>query len=560
MNQENSTSPANSTQEAEMQIDIHEAIAEEQKVLEEPQDSHPAPTEASSKDFEHFLQSLKGNNEPERRLELVIDFMQQRLAQTGVPHFKEFWDARRVCLDLFKENINPSVRVALWARYSELCRQARRLKEIFDEQSAFAVEQIEIAIVAMESDVAKLNEALEKIPQVDFGAVSYTLEPNWEEYNRLQRELNMLNSFASKTSALRRELIKTEMRIRTKNKFFDRLSKIGDAIFPRRKELIQQVSERFVSDVERFIQTTFSDERKTAELFNARDEIKALQSIAKVLTLNTEAFSQTRQRLSECWDSIKNVVKERRKFVAEQKSVYKKHRDQFYEEIEALAKSFEAKEVAPSALEAKLDEIVFNMRKTPLGKLEIRELRDKVRDLRQLLSVAVQDHDAKVRQESAKRESDKIARFEKLKEDFQKLIEQAETAELEQLELAITEKMAECQNISLNRAQKQEIEKIKQELRDYVTDKQEQKVLDFSENDREALTKLKELLKTKKMQRQEIKNQLEVYRKEAGSFGLDFTRAMEYNDLIANERVRLEKVENGISEIQDKIGQMLGKR
>lgn len=564
MNQENGLSPSNSTQEASQQdlqqvLDLHQAIAEEHKIIEETRDSHPAPTEASLKDFEHFLQSLKASHEPEKKLEMAINFMQERLAQTGVPHFKEFWDARRVCLDLFKENINPSVRVSLWARYSELCRQARKLKEIFDEQSAFATEQIEIAVNAIEADVAIFPELLDKVPQIDFGVVSFTLEPKFADYNRLQRELNLLNSYASKTSSLRKELIKTEMRIRTKNKFFERLSKIGDAIFPRRKELISQVSEHFASDVERFIETTFSGELRTQELFAARDEIKALQNIAKVLTLNTEAFSQTRQRLSECWDSIRNVVKERRKIVTEQKSAFKKHRDQFMAELEGITKSFEAKELTPNQLEKKLDELVQNMRNTPLGKIEIRELRDKIRDLRSALHAKIQDQDAKARQETQAREQEKIARYEKVKSDLQNLLGQAATQSPDTSNAACDALVKEMQAQSLNRAQKQELDKQVRHVRDAINTKREQEILSCSENDREAIGKLRELLKDKKNQRQEIKTQLEVYRKENGSCGLDFTQSLQYNDMIATEKERLEKVEAGIEEIEDKIDEMLGK-
>jgi hypothetical protein len=405
MNQENLPPNANSTEEhqvleetpsSEIISNISQAIVEEQE--------HPAPTPASMADFDEFLKALRGCQEPEKKLEMSIQFMQQRLAQTGIPHFKEFWDARRVCLDLFKENINPSVRVALWARYSELCRQARKLKEIFDEQSAFAAEQIEIAVAAIEADLGRFGELLEKMTALDFGVECRSLEPRFEEYNAIQRELTLLNTYAMKTSALRKELIKTEMRIRQKNKFFERLSKLGDSIFPRRKELIQKVSDLFTSDVEHFITATFVSELNTAELFNVRDEIKALQSIAKVLTLNTESFSQTRQRLSECWDSIKNVVKDRRKVATEQKSEYKKHRDEFVQELDDLKTKFDAKELTTANVDTKLDDVVHRMRQTSLGKFEIRELRDKVRELRQVVSTQAHTEDLSRRNEAQKKE------------------------------------------------------------------------------------------------------------------------------------------------------------
>lgn len=561
MSQENSPVPQNSTEETVSQdslpAELTDILEEHIREVTPQQDEHPAPSPASMADFAHFLQAIKAAHDAEKKLEMTIDFMQQRLAQTGVPHFKEFWDARRLCLDLFKENISPSVRVHLWARYSELCRQARKLKEIFDEQSAFAAEQIEMAVTAIEAEVLHFPEFLQKMSPIDFGIECRTLETHFEQYNELQRELNLLNAYATKTSSLRKELIKTEMRIRTKNKFFERLSKLGDSVFPRRKELIQKVSELFTNDVEHFIETTFTGELKTTELFDAREEIKALQSVAKILTLNTESFSQTRQRLSECWDSIKNVVRERRKVVSEQKATYKKHRDELMEALEALKTSFEAKEFPTSQLEVKLDDVVNRMRKTPLGKLEIRELRDKVRDLRQVLTSQAQNEDAQRKQEAMKKENERFARVENLKNELQELLQGNQEAD--ELEKSLQQLSKEVGQLSLMRQQKQEFDRLQRNVRDRISEKREKTLLSLSDDDRQAVDQLKALLKERKKHRQEIKTQLEQWRKESGSSGLDFTEALAFTDMIANEKERLEKIEMGIEEIEEKITKLQGR-
>src|SRR5207245_6166141 len=137
------------------------------------------------------------------------------------------------------------------------------------------------------------------IVPLDAGILIPDLQRHYDRYNTLQRELQLLNSYASRTSALRKELMKTEMRIRQKNAFFSRLSQIGDTIFPRRKELIQEVSKLFIDDVEQFIQRTFAGELHTSELIRVSEEIKLLQSFAKVRTLTDEACPQTRSRMSE---------------------------------------------------------------------------------------------------------------------------------------------------------------------------------------------------------------------------------------------------------------------
>ncbi|MBS0655703.1 MAG: hypothetical protein JSR46_07995, partial [Verrucomicrobia bacterium] len=143
------------------------------------EDHHSVP----SPRVQELEAAIKSHEEPERKLEAVIAFMEHVLTQDKVIHFKDFWDARKLCLDLFKENVNPTSRVAFWAKYSELCRMARELKDILNEQSAFAVEQIEIAVASVEREVQHLPELLEKMAPVDFGVRCFTIEEHYNEYN-----------------------------------------------------------------------------------------------------------------------------------------------------------------------------------------------------------------------------------------------------------------------------------------------------------------------------------------------------------------------------------------
>src|SRR5207249_5477090 len=93
-----------------------------------------------------------------------------------------------------------------------------------------------------------------------------TIDAHYEIYDRLQRSLELFNVCATRINGLRKELVKTEMRIRDKNKFFHRLSKLGDLVFPQRKALINEVSARFIEDVEKFITNSFNREQGTAAL------------------------------------------------------------------------------------------------------------------------------------------------------------------------------------------------------------------------------------------------------------------------------------------------------
>ena len=568
MNQEDNlmTSSLNENEESQLSPAVsseNEIISEEVCVPQEaqkPVSEHQAPPQHHhpvSAAFLEFSKELKEMGDPEKKLSKTIEYMENALSQAGNPHFKEFWDAKHMCLELFKENINPSVRVTLWAKYSEICREARKLKEIFDEQSAFAAEQIEMAVKSIEDELNAYDVLLEKIPHIHIEHECYALNHNIQQYDQLQRELNLLNAYAMRTNALRKELIKTEMRIKQKNTFFQRLSHIGDIIFPKRKKLIQEMSNLFMQDVEHFIEKTFSHEMKTPELFDAREEIKALQSAAKVFTLNTESFSKTRLRLSECWDSIKDVVKERKKVVHEQKAEFKKHFDELNERLEVIKKAFQ-EGTSVEETEIKLEEFFHQMRNVMLGKFEIRDLRDKVNELRCEMQAKSQASENVKKQASLQHEREKQDRFEKLK---LKLTESASKIEQESLEQSVAlyeECTKELASSSFSKAQKQDLDKLARKLKDLLTDKKEKHLMGLSQDQKQTLEDLKLALKDRLEQRAEIKAQLENCRKIQGGSGLDFSQAMQNNELIEQEKDRLEKIEVKIEELEEKIDELQG--
>ena len=106
------------------------------------------------------------------------------------------------------------------------------------------MEQIDLAIQSIESDLTHFQDRLQQVRPLSFPARSETISEKAESYDKIQSELNLLNTLASRLNAFRKEVIKTDMRIRFKAKFFKRLSQPGDQIFPRRKELIETVSRR----------------------------------------------------------------------------------------------------------------------------------------------------------------------------------------------------------------------------------------------------------------------------------------------------------------------------
>ncbi len=216
----------------------------------------PRELSASSKEA---LDSFAALATPEEKIHRALEFMRAALTQAGNPRFKDFWDMRHYCLALFKENLSAASRAHLWSSYVELSSEARRLKEILDEQSAFASEQIELAISALEKDLAEYDQLVAQMKSSAFTGSSFALKAKRDFYEQLQSELNLLNTLASRINGLRKEIIKTDMRMKTKAKFFDKLSVAGDRIFPRRKELVKQVSQEFIQDIRRFVEGEFAN-------------------------------------------------------------------------------------------------------------------------------------------------------------------------------------------------------------------------------------------------------------------------------------------------------------
>lgn len=500
------------------------------------------------------LEEIKNQMEtaqlPEDKLKVLMEFMESKISTSSTPQFKPFWDAREKCIELFKLVENPMVRTQLWTKYSELSKEARRLKEILDEESAFNVEQIELAINALENEIADLPEALNHTEPFYLPFV-HALKKNNNYYEDLQKELNYLNAYASRIHALRKELIKTEMRIKIKNKFFERLSKLGDILFPRRKELIDEVSSLFEEDVKIFIDRYFTQSTQESPFF-LKDEIKNLQGIAKLLTLSTHAFKDTRLKLSESWDKLKEIEKEHKKERAEQKEIFKQNCDVLIEDLKAIQTKFESKEAHINVIETDIDSFIQKMRDTDLGRDEVKFLKEELRKIRGLID------------EEANKEAIERAKQEELKEQERKekilnfknriFALEAESSSIESTELkAKYDSVKSDMPHSLTRTEKQEIEKELKRLKEILAEKEEAKLLDLPADAREALSSLNEVYSQRKARRQEIKDKIDDLRKKAGTSNLDFGKAMALNQEIAEEKERLDKLNEGIKEIEAKL-------
>ncbi len=530
----------------------------EKDVVKDESEIQVSEKKGISAQFSEFLKHFDLESTAEGKIRLSIDFMKAALSHSGTPRFKDFWEGRRLCLPLFKENITPKVRSQLWSDYIELSEEAKRLKEILDEQSAFAVEQIELAIQALERDLEHYALLLGQAPEHPIVIESETLRSKQEVYQALQRELLLLNTLAARVNGLRKEVVKTEMRIRIKNKLLERLSSCGDRIFPKRKELIKNISQEFITDVNRFIESHFKDEElQSIPLYALREEIKSLQSIAKVLTLNTHAFTETRLNLSVCWDKIKNREKERKKDIQAKRMVYKQNFDLVMEKIMPFAKLCESG--APlEECNAKAEEILSYMRTVELGRDEVKALKDEIHKAKRIPMERAREVEQERQRKEREIEKEKRDKVQALKERLNALLHEAPSMEVDALTIKRDELMALFDEAALSKAEKQIIDRLFKQLKDAIDEKREKALLQLSEDDLKALGELKAVLNERKTRRQEIKNQLENYRKLLGGSGFDFEKAMTYREMIETEKAALEKVNGSIEEIEDKIDEIEG--
>ena len=545
----NTETEAESTKTSETKTETKETPQKKEKKAKPPK-----KVKEHSDLYKNFLSEIEKLKDAEEKLNHTLTFMRSTISQKGSPHFRDFWTARKLCIDLFKENISPASRNLYWKEYRDLSKEAKQLKDFFDEQSAFAVEQIEIAIKSLENDLPTIPEKLLKLPKIQFPSLRTVSKENLSEYNSLQKELNLLNHFASQVNSMRKELIQTDMRIKQKNTFFQRLSKIGDHIFPRRKELINLVSKSFSSNISSFseyFEENFSANRLPFEL---KDEIKSLQYLAKILTLDTQSFTSTRKNLSVYWDKIKVFEKEIRQEKSKQRSIFKQNELSLLKEIEEVQTLYKDKQISIAEANNKFDEILSNMRNSDLGRNEVFFLKDSVREARQPIVDEQKAEEQKRQQEKQEKNRLKREKIQSIKQSINGLKTQKTDLSLSDMSdqrLSIANEITQLKAIS--KAERSELERLLKPIADILVEKKEEALLSQSSDKKETLQHCYQILKERQQRRKDVKTSLETLRKSNKSSGLDFEEALKKDQLIKEEKTLLKKVDQSIIEIEQKI-------
>lgn len=497
----------------------------------------------------------------EEKIARCLQLMKEELENHEGPNFKIFWEIRKECLTLFKENISSPQRSKLWDSYLNLADEARMAKEHIEEDAKFASEQLDLAIDALENEIEKLKKEpkciLERVSTV-YPPAPKTLESSYIEYIEMQNHIQILHIFGSKVNELRKELIKMPIRMRIKSKGFDRLSKLGDQIFPVRKELVEKLSLRFTQDIENFANKYFPDagcdhEKIKRSLFFFREEIKQLQAFGALLSLQHQSFTSMRKKLSFCWDQLKGMEKELKKEFVEQKG---KSTENAKIVRDKIASCKEKQDLSLEELSAEINAIHLYMRSVDLIRSDVVALKEELA----ILGKPLQDKEEQEKKEKetklAEEEASKKALFEGFLSKLEEFSHSFEGKEINALLSQHALYKREVKDLRMQKEQKGQIEKKLKMIFEQINDLKENRLLSLSPEDKNALEILQDALNEQKEIRKSIKERLEQYRKKKGGRTLDVLQALQLEDLIDSERDRLAKVDRLIEEFEEKIAQL----
>ena len=503
--------------------------------------------------IEDLVKELEKIGSLEEKIAHLFQWMQTALSHHPSPQFGLFWKGRLLCLSLFKEPLPQTVRSHLWAQYSQLMQEAKGLKEISDEASSFAVEQIDLAITALEESCRDEGALLEKTPRIDFPSFSAKeMAQSRVFYEEIQRELTLFHTFAARIHSLRKEIIQTGMRLKFKNRFFARLSQCGDLIFPKRRELMKRLSERFVQEVKEFVQLYCRDEKNRISSYLLREEIKAFQELAKTLSLNTRAFVETRIELSRVWDELKEQDREKKKERDQREDVRGQNAASIREKVKLFSEKCASLDAKNNEMEKEAEALLSSMREVELSRRDVLLLKEEIKTARQPLFERERRIQEGVKEQKRDREEKARERVERFTQELKGLCLNGSSLPQEELQREHKRLKAEAFALDLFEADRLRAEALLDSLEEILFRKREEETM-VQKNEPDFLDRLYALYDEREEARKKSKDKLEEYRKAVGGSGFDFEKALLYNELLEEEKKRLENIEEALEKIESRI-------
>ena len=350
------------------------------------------------------------------------------------------------------------------------------------------------------------------------------------------------------------------MRMRLKSQFFQKLSVLGNKVFPRRKELTEQVSELFAQDVDAFVEKYFakaSRESLKKTVFFLRKEIKRLQQAAKYLAISSSVFSSTRLRLSQCWDQLKGLEKEIRqeqsRLAAASAENVKKVQERL-DQVEALLQ--ENAEI--QKIRKEIEEISKQIRGLSLVHDDVVLVKGRIQTLLGQIREREAVAEKEKKEQQAKAEQARAEAIQALEDEVQRFCESCKEGELlegskercQELKEAV-KKMAHLPyskkvalDNQINAAQRSILQRMEEQM--LACPDAKEKVLN-----------MRQVLEQRMLRRKELKAKLECDKKLLGSSGLDFDRALQYSAMVEEDRRALEELDAAIIELKKQIQQFV---
>ncbi len=504
-----------------------------------------------------FQQEFEAATGPEDKLQLVNQYIRKLVEQThsSLP-LSIFWKLREHSTPLFAQDVASKIRQELWNEYRQLCQEYRRVRSVADEQAQFAAEQIQLTVQSLENELMQIEANV--TGSEDLPIAAQTVQHHYAEYQLLQKELNFLNMYASRITGLRKELIRIEMRPRIKHKLFQELSKLGERIFPRRKELIKLISDLFIHDVDQFVRNFFPLHPRS-QFFELREEIKQLQLCAKLFTLNTAAFTVTRTQLTDCWETLRQHIQERRVEQQERRQQDQIHLQSFDEQLADLGKRIEEGEVALHNFEEHHQELSRYIDQLPIHRNEKKIAKDR---LFKAVASLVEKQDQQAQELKEKAQAAERARLERIalfRQAIDNTLAEGHSLDLETLMARNEELTTILQSLPTTKSEKIILEKLLRPLKELIFESREKALLHLSADDLEMLQQLRHVLQQRLERRREVKNHVEELRRAQASASLNFEKALAVHEQIQQERDRLEKLDMSIREIEEKIAEFSSK-
>ena len=199
------------------------------------------------------------------------------------------------------------------------------------------------------------------------------------------------------------------------------------------------------------------------------------------------------------------------------------------------------------------------MRSVELGRDEVQAIRDQLQEASKPIRDKVREGEANRKREEQEREQARHEKVESLRLRIDALLNDSTDLSLDAVVKERDAIVTELADKSISRTERMDLERRMKPTRDLVADKRAKALMFLSQDDQNALQGLREVHKERVVLRQEIKAQLENYRKALGSSGLDFEQAMQFNEQQRMEKERLEKAEQAIHEIEEKIAELEAK-